>query len=44
MISQRLLHCRLSGKFFDVNQLFDATEHVVVLGLSFYYVKKLLSG
>lgn len=43
---------RLSGKFFNVNQLFDTAElhheHVIVLfillGLSFYYVKKLLSG
>lgn len=42
---------RLSGKLFDVNQIFDTTklhhEHVIVLfillGLSFYYVKKLLS-
>lgn len=42
---------RLGGKLFDVNQLFGTTklhhEHVVVLfillGLSFYYVEKLLS-
>ncbi|MEM3974995.1 MAG: hypothetical protein QW320_11560 [Ignisphaera sp.] len=42
---------RLSGKLFDVNQIFDTTklhhEHVIVLfillGLSFYYVEKLLS-
>lgn len=43
---------RISGKFFDVSQLFDTAklhhEHVAVLfillGLSFYYIEKLLSG
>ena len=42
---------RISDKFFDVNQLFDTAElhheHVVVLfillGISFYYIEKLLS-
>lgn len=43
---------RISGKLFDVSQLFDTAklhhEHITVLfillGLSFYYIEKLLSG